>query len=598
MTINQLFMKYLKGLRLRMASLFVVVISYVSLTLISPLLFAFLIDNVINGATIDASWLVWYSNLFGGVDTIRNHLWLAALMIIGVNLIIFVLMYFRGHLNGVISERFVERLRNDLFEHLQLMPYHSHVNAKSGDLIQRCTSDVDTIRRFLAGQVSELVYAISIASIAMFILLQINLRLALIAMITLPILVLFAYFFFKRMQAMFKASDEAEGELSTVLQENLSGTRVVKAFNREVHELAKFDAKNRNYKNLTYKLIELLGMYWATSDLVVLTQIFIVVIFGIFAAQNGEITVGQFFVFLSYESMILWPIRNVGRILSDLGKMLVSLKRLNEIFDEPIEDLKSGDLVDVKGDIVFDHVRFQYPDGHEPVLKDVSFTIKKGETVAILGPTGSGKSSLVHLLTRLYEYTDGSIQLNGHELRSIQKAHIRQNIGIVLQEPFLFSKTILENIRVAKPHADENEVKRAAEMASVNRVIHEFDLGSRTLVGEKGVTLSGGQKQRIAIARTILSDTPILIFDDSLSAVDAHTDERIRTALKDRAQGVTTLIITHRILSAMQADKIIVLENGVISQLGTHQSLLEEEGLYKRIAWIQNQMIEGGDSLE
>jgi ATP-binding cassette, subfamily B, bacterial len=581
-----------------MVSLIGIVIVYVSLTLIAPLLFAFLIDNVINLEPITASWLIWYSNLFGGVDRIRLNLWLAALMIILVNLIIFALMYLRGRLNGVISERYVERLRNDLFEHLQYFPYHAHVNAKSGDLIQRCTSDVDTIRRFLAGQVAELVYAISMAVIALIILIQINVRLALIATISLPFLVIFAYVFFMRMQKVFTSSDEAEGELSTVLQESLSGVRVVKAFNREVFELKRFDVKNEKYKNLTYKLIELLGMYWASSDLIVLVQIFVVVIFGIFAAQAGEITVGQFFVFLSYESMILWPVRNVGRILSDLGKMLVSLRRLNEIFNEPMEDIVSGEVIDINGDIVFDHVRFQYDDGNQAVLEDVSFTIKQGETLAILGPTGSGKSSLVHLLTRLYEYNSGSIKLNNHELRSIQKKHLRHNIGIVLQEPFLFSKTILENIRLAQPEADENAVKKAAEMAAVHRVIHEFDMGYKTLVGEKGVTLSGGQKQRIAIARTILNQTPILIFDDSLSAVDTHTDEKIRHALKERAVGVTTLIITHRITSAMQADKIIVLENGRISQQGTHASLCEEEGLYRRIVTIQSQMIEGDEENE
>ena len=457
---------------------------------------------------------------------------------------------------------------------------------------------MDTIRRFLAGQIAELVYAISMAIIAMIILMQINMRLALISMISLPFLVVFAYVFFMRMQKVFTSSDEAEGELSTVLQESLSGVRVVKAFNREVFELKRFDEKNTKYKNLTYKLIELLGMYWASSDLVVLTQIFVIVILGIYAAQAGEITVGQFFVFLSYESMILWPIRNIGRILSDLGKMIVSLRRLNEIFNKPKEDIEIGEMPDINGDIVFEHVRFQYEDGNQAVLEDVSFTIKQGETLAILGPTGSGKSSLVHLLTRLYEYNAGSIKLNGHELNTIQKKHLRHNMGIVLQEPFLFSKTILENIRLAQPNADENAVKKAAEMAAVHRVIHEFDLGYKTLIGEKGVTLSGGQKQRIAIARTILNQTPILIFDDSLSAVDTHTDEKIRHALKERATDVTTLIITHRITSAMQADKIIILENGKISQQGTHATLSETDGLYRRIVTIQSQMIEGGEENE
>ncbi|TFG83380.1 MAG: ABC transporter ATP-binding protein, partial [Erysipelotrichales bacterium] len=493
------------------------------------------------------------------------------------------------------SEFFSEKVRNAMYEHLQRLPYSYHVKAKTGDLIQRCTSDVDTIRRFLAGQISELVYAIAIALIAMTILFNIYAPLAWISIICLPIIFLFAYVFFKKMQAAFQKSDEAEGSMSSDIQENLSGTRVVKAFNREEFELEKFDKKNKEFRNLTFRLIKLLGVYWGASDFICLTQILAVVVYGIVFARAGSITVGNFFVFISYESMILWPVRNVGRILSDMGKMSVSIGRLNEILDTPIEDMNSGIQPDVKGDIVFNNVFFKYDDGETDVLKGVSFTAKQGETVAILGPTGSGKSSLMHLLTRLYDYNAGSILLNGHELKEIQRHHLRKNVGIVLQEPFLFSKTIFENIRMANPKAKENEVLRAAQIAAVHSVINEFELGYKTLVGEKGVTLSGGQKQRIAIARTIINNCPILIFDDSLSAVDTQTDASIRSALREVSRGVTTFLITHRIASAQNADKIVVLQDGEISQIGTHASLSREEGLYQRIVEIQNAMIEGGD---
>jgi ATP-binding cassette subfamily B protein len=584
---------FMEGQKLKFTALMGVVLVYVSLSLFSPLLFQFLIDNVIQGAPIANPIVAWYAGLFGGTDLIRSNLWLGALMIIAVNLVTLGMQYFRGRWNGEISEHFAEKLRNKLFAHLQHLPYAYHQRSNTGDLIQRCTSDVDTVRRFIAGQFAEMLYAVTVTGVAMGILFSVYPPLAWRSIIALPVIFLFAYFFFINMQSRFKKSDEAEGHMSTTIQENLAGVRVVKAFNREVYELEKFETKNRTFKDLTYRLIELLGFYWGASDFICLVQILVTVILGIQYAQAGALTTGQFFVFISYVGMILWPVRNVGRILSDMGKMLVSIGRLQEILQTPVEPIDEGDTPAISGDIVFDHVHFKYDDGDQEVLKDVSFTVKQGETVALLGPTGSGKSSLVHLLTRLYDYQKGSITINGTELRTIQRRHLRKNIGIVLQEPFLFSKTIFDNIKLANPGADERDVKQAAKAASVHRVIKEFDQGYDTLVGEKGVTLSGGQKQRIAIARTILNKSPILIFDDSLSAVDTETDAAIRRALKELSKDLTTFIITHRVATAQEADRIVVLQDGKISQMGTHEQLCAQEGLYARIVEIQGRMIEG-----
>ncbi len=315
-------------------------------------------------------------------------------------------------------------------------------------------------------------------------------------------------------------------------------------------------------------------------------------------ARAGEITVGTFFVFITYETNMIYPIRNLGRILSDFGKMMVSAGRVCGILNEKEEDVESGSTPEIAGNIEFQHVSFHYEDDPRMILKDVSFKLQKGKVLAIIGPTGSGKSSLVHLLSRLYDCSAGTILIDGHDIRTIQKNYLRKKIGIVLQEPFLYSKTIYDNINIAAGKKQKDMVKAAAKMASIDDVIENFDQGYDTLVGEKGVTLSGGQKQRIAIARTIMNETPILIFDDSLSAVDTETDENIRHAIHSLQKNVSMIIITQRISSAKDADEIIVLEDGVITEQGTHEQLIHEPGLYSRINDIQSQMIEAGDDDE
>jgi len=581
--------------RLKQFVVLFVVAVYVFLNLLSPLLFSFLIDNVVNNQPIVNPLWGKFAELLGGTAYIRNNLWIGAIVLVVISLGTGACLFYRGKTNSVISETVAKNLRNKVYQHLQLLPYSYHVKAKTGDLIQRCTSDVDTTRRFLAGQLSEMLYSILTAITAIFILFSLNEKLAWIACSIMPVIVIIAYVFNRRMQKVFTASDEAEGVLSTTIQENLAGLRVVKAFNRENYEIEKMDKHNHIYKDLTYKVIANLGMYWGASDLICLAQILVVIVFGILETRTGNLSIGNFFVFISYEGMILWPMRNLGRILSDMARMSVAIDRLKEILDSPIEDTESGVTPDLRGDIVFDNVSFQYDDGDSNVIENISFLVPKGSTVAIMGPTGSGKSSLIHLLTRLYDATKGTISVNGIDITTIQKKWLRKNIGTVLQEPFLFSRSIFDNIRIANPAAERDEIELAAQIASVHSVIEEFDKGYDTLVGEKGVTLSGGQKQRIAIARTILNESPILIFDDSLSAVDTETDSAIRDALNQLSNHLTTFIITQRIASAQNADMILILEDKKITQRGTHEELINQEGLYKRIYEIQTAMQEVGD---
>jgi ATP-binding cassette subfamily B protein len=412
---------------------------------------------------------------------------------------------------------------------------------------------------------------------------------ALYASISYPIVFLYSHFFFKKIQKLFQASDEKESTMTSFLQEALSGVRVIKAFNREKYEMEAFYKQNRTYVDVTYNMIKGLGDYWGISYLICMLGILSVVLTSIFAVRNGEISIGSLYIFITYQSRVVYQIRNLGRILSDFGKVVVSTNRLIEVREEKEEDLESGETPVIKGDVEFKNVSFHYADDPEvEVLQDISFHIKPGQTVAIIGPTGSGKSSLVNLLARLYDVSSGEIYIDGVKIEDINKKHLRRNIGIVLQEPFLFSKTIYDNLSIADPKRDKNDIYKASRIASIHEVIEDFEKGYDTLVGEKGVTLSGGQKQRIAIARTIVNHSPILIFDDSLSAVDTETDAAIRKALHSFDTSATMIIITQRTLSAKDADFIVVIEDGKVSEIGTHEELISREGLYQRIYEIQS----------
>ena len=562
-----------------------IVIVYTVLNLFSPLIFSFYIDSVLGNEPATNPLFLYLIDFAGSVEVLRGNLWTGFVLILAVYGFVCLFQYLRGRLNAVVGESVAQQVREMLYDHLQRLPYSYHVQHKSGDLIQRCTSDADQIRRFISSQYSEMIYSVCMALIASVLLFSINRKLAFQAIITMPVLIVFAYWFFTNAQKIFRLSDESEGALTDKLTESISGIRVIKAFNRELYEIEQYDEKNKDYMNKTFDLLKQLGLYWSFSDLICYIQILLVVLSGTLMAHNNELSVGNLFVFISYESMILWPIRNLGRILADLGKLSVSIDRLFEILEVPLES-DDGIDHDLEGRIEFQHVFFHY-ENQPDVLHDLTFTIEKGQTAAIIGPTGSGKSSLIHLISRLYDPTDGQILLDGISSTECRSTYLRKQIGLVLQEPFLFSKTIEQNISIAKKNASYDEITGAAQIASVHDVIEEFELGYHTMIGEKGVTLSGGQKQRVAMARTLINKAPILIFDDSLSAVDAKTDALIRERLKRVSKDCTTLIITQRISTAKDADVILVVEQGRLTQMGTHDKLMNENGLYQRIAHIQ-----------
>jgi len=560
-----------------------------------PMVLRVTIDSIIGNKPIETSgWMqpliTKMLEILGGKSVLEKSLWMCSSILILLTLSRGIFLFFKGKWSAVASESIAQKIRDDVYDHLQYLPYDYHVKAKTGDLIQRCTSDVETIRRFLSMQLVEVGRAFFMLFFALSFMLPMSVEMTLISLSLVPFIFVFAVVFFIKVKTAFKASDESEGRLSNVLQENLSGVRVVRAFARQKFEIDKFDERNAEYRDLTYKLIRLLAWYWSVSDFLSLIQIIAVTVLGTYWAANGVITLGTLLAFTTYVGMLLWPVRQLGRVLTDMGKALVSIERIQEILDEPVEDLDEGiSMKKIYGDIELEHVSFHYDEDH-PILKDVSFKVTKGQTVAILGPTGSGKSTLVGLLPRLYDNQKGSIKIDGIDVKQISKRTLRENIGIVLQEPFLFSKTLKDNIGLAASKAEDTDIFKAAKIASVHDVIKSFDDGYGTAVGEKGVTLSGGQKQRVAIARTIINGSPILIFDDSLSAVDTETDAAIRNRLKKLDNKATTFIISHRLTTLVEADVILVLDQGEVVQQGTHQELIEQEGLYKRVWSIQNSL--------
>ncbi|EYE87277.1 ABC transporter [Fervidicella metallireducens AeB] len=585
----KLIWKLMKGNRLIYLASILSIALATFFSILIPLVTKTIIDSIIgNGSSSSSNIINSMIEYCGGREFLSNNLWICSLLIVLLTALNGLFLYLKGRFSSKAAESTAMNTREKLFNHIQRLPYDYHVKASTGDLIQRCTSDVETIRSFLAVQFVEIGRAIFMVTLVSIIMFSLNVKLALVAMTAVPIIFTFAFIFFKKVQKIFLQCDESEGRLSSVIQENLTGIRVVRAFAMQKFEMDKFNKKNREFKNLVYKLIKLLALYWSISDALCLLQIGAILLYGSVLSSKGIISLGTLVVFTTYEGMLLWPVRQMGRILTDMGKSFVAATRIFEILDEPTEIMIENSLQPkISGEIEFKNLSFEYEEG-KPVLRNLTFKVKKGQTVAILGPTGSGKTTLINLLLRLYDYKKGSIKIDGIELKEIDRKWIRQNVGIASQEPFLFSKTIEDNVKLGSEKASIYDVHEACKIASIHDNIQEFEKGYETMVGEKGVTLSGGQKQRLTIARTVITDYPILIFDDSLSAVDAETDASIRSALRKRSKNVTTFIISHRISTIRRADLILVLEKGKISQMGTHKKLVNQDGLYKRVWEIQN----------
>ena len=583
--------------RLEFIILIASTVGTVTFSFINPQIIRYTVDSVIGKAPLDAPFFIHrLVQAMGGLVVLRQNIWICALFVAGAALCSGLCNVVRRYRSIEVGETIAWSLRNTLYAHIQRLTWDWHVKCQTGDIIQRCTTDVDNIRGFIQNYLSEILRTASIFVIAVAIMFSMDVFMSITALVMIPVIVVFSVIYFRRVSKQFARADEAEGIMQAAAQENYTGVRVVRAFGREAWEMGKFSEKTKAYADIWVGIGKMLGFFWGAGDFFSGIQLAIVVAAGVWRSVHGDLSPGTFLAFYTYCNWMIWPVRQLGRIISELSKTMVATGRIRDILaEEPETDPPGALWPEIKGEIRFENVNFAY-DNNAPVLKDVSFVLKPGKTLAILGATGSGKTSLVHLLSRLYDLPEdkGLITIDGIDIRRIARQHLRRHIGLCLQEPFLFSKTIKENIKAAHTDLEMAELRSAAAVAMVDETIEGFAEGYETVIGERGVTLSGGQKQRVSIARMLASQAPVMIFDDSLSAVDTETDARIRSALRRRIKDASVIIISHRISSLMQADQILVLKDGAVEDIGSHEELLERRGSYRRIFDLQAAGIEEG----
>ena len=586
----KLLMRFMKG----SGSFFLISVLAAGMTtlvdMLNPQIIRGTIDNAIGGKP--SEFPLWVNNMvesLGGFEYIGSHLYIPALMIALIGVVRVIMHFIATVSNTQGSEILVKNMRDMLFEHIERLPFSWHMKNSTGDIIQRCTTDVDRMRTFVAEQLTSVFRITLLLVMTVYFMAIMNPKMTLIAMLPVPLIVAYSALFRREMEEGFEACDEKEGVVSDIVQENLTGVRVVRAFGAEARERVKFEENNTIYGNMWIHMGHVMGKFFSMQDVFCGLQILLVTVFGAVFVVRGGMTAGEYVAFMAYNGILSFPIRRLGRMISEMAKAGASLSRLEYIMNSEVEVDRPGAYdADMTGDIRFEDVHFSYEEGKE-IIKGVDIEIPAGTTLGVLGGTGSGKSTLMLLLDKLYDIPEGNgrITIGGVDIRDIRTEHLRKNIAMVLQEPHLFSRSIAKNIAMIDDGIGMEEIEEASRAAHLAEAISNFSEGYETFVGERGVTLSGGQKQTAAIARALVQKAPIMIFDDSLSAVDTETDAKIRASLEERFGTATIIIISHRITTLSRADQVVVLENGKICESGKPDDLKSAGGIYQKIYEIQ-----------
>lgn len=516
-------------------------------------------------------------------------LFLLALLYMATTLIRASFIFVAKAINASITEKAIKQVRDGLFKHIQGLPMSYFSSISTGELIQRSTGDIETIRKFIGNQLVEVLRLIAIFAFSSYWLFKGNVIFGWIAISATPLIAISAVIFFRKEQKVWQEHEDEADKLNAITQENIAGIRVVKAFAQEEQEKVQFEKQNKTKLGVALKHAKLHTFFWPLSDFLVHLQIVISILVGGYMVLMQTISLGELVSFFTYIAMVAWPLRQVGRILSEMGMALVAIDRIQHILDVKLEENKHEKLPLKRLETIeFKNVWYKYPKESDYAIKDLSLKISKGETTVILGATGSGKSTLVKLLLRFYDIEKGEIFINNIPIEKYDKEFLRRKIGLVLQDAFLFTESLAGNIAYAEKEAEKESVLDVANWSSLREVDKIFTQGYDTMVGEKGVTLSGGQKQRVSLARTLLQNPDILILDDVTSAVDTGTESEILQNIASHWKGKTTLIISHRLTVVPFADRIIVMEEGGVHAEGSHEDVLLNNEFYKKIHSIQN----------
>lgn len=547
--------------------------------------------NVLENTNSNVNLPTWVINFFNSFEKPLTIVLVVALSIVFLQAFRSILRFIDNYLRAYGTEKVAYNMRNEFFQHFNDLSYAYHKNQDVGDLIQRSTTDIETSSTFIFSRFPFLLDIFVTLGLGAYQVGKINMTLMLVSLISIPISAISSIIWFNYSYKKYNEIEEEESKLTTIIQENVNSSRVVKAFANEAFEVSKMEKQNKKYRDKNISLGHKESMFWGFSDGIATIQYAVTISVGIYLAKQGVINTADIGAALLLIGMVIWPIKSLGRVVSEFGLAIVASKRIDEFLSVESEYTINGTLTpEIKGGIEFRNVSFKFTDTTDNLLENISFKINPGETIAIVGMTGSGKSTICNLIERFYETSSGEILIDNYNIKDIEKHHLRKNIQMVLQEPILFSRSIYENIAITNSEISKEKVLVSATDSQIMSEINKFEEGFETIVGEKGSTLSGGQKQRVAIARSIITDSKVLIFDDSLSALDTETDFKIRQSLKEKKKQQTLIIVTHCTPTAMEADRILVIEEGRVTHFKTHNELVNIPGLYSELWKIQGNL--------